>query len=106
MSFDGNTAYLIEPADGLEEPVVLPLKRRERRAKIAMGSTAPLLRPPEPDGLECSTILSWPPPSRPPAPSRVKCVEDATSNGIPHEIPERETKLFRCNATRRPALRG
>jgi len=74
----GNTAYVIEPADGLEEPVILLYQRRPR---LAVGSQPPIAGELD-DGLDCSTIQTWPPPSRLPA---LMC-DWGDSDGVPVEL--------------------
>ena len=77
----GNTAYVIEPADGLEDSVILledPVILLYKQPRLAAGSQAPVMSDFD-DGLDCSTIQAWPPPSRPPAVM-------GWSDGVPTEL--------------------
>ncbi len=86
MSFHAKSAYVVEPADSFDEPLVLPRKRRPRLA-LAVGTVAPApTGEPRAEGLDDNTLLTWPPPSRPPASPVLDCHGDDASDGVPRAI--------------------
>ncbi len=101
MSDDAD--YIIEAADKFEDVVVLPRKRRP----FAHGSCAPPVRAATEAELDADTIVTWPPPARPPAvmAKRRAAHETSVSDGVPHEVHDAAWLRRNLQPRRRPGVR-